>query len=272
MNNYEGHPVMYETALSEGQGARHRSDDFLFTYLLEGSCRITLGTLNYSAEAGQGFLIAPRFDTELENTGRNLFRAIHIHLSERDIEDYLLHNTAPDDNDSDTPADDTRPLYLFEAHILLHCLGEGIETAVAQGFRANRALTFLKIQECIQILTFLRPALHRWFSAMGRGRKIDLGIFMEENYMHNIPLDRFARASGRSLSSFRRDFVQRFGMQPGKWLLMRRLDEAYRRIVAGARPSELLMELGFESFSHFSRTFRERFGMLPSQVRTGNVD
>lgn len=89
---------------------------------------------------------------------------------------------------------------------------------------------------------------------------------MELNYKRNVPLERFAEASGRSLSTFRRDFQQVFGVQPGKWLLVRRLDEAYNRISRGERPSDILVELGFESFSHFTRTFKERFGSLPSQV------
>lgn len=269
MNNYAGHPVMYETVLSRGQGARHVSEDFLFTYAAEGSCWVSADGLEYDVEAGRGVLFAPSRRIVLENCGEAVFRGIHIHLSEHEVEDYLFHNPPP----GLTEDNDTRPVHLFEPHILLHCLSEGIQAAIAQGYRANQALTFLKIQECIQILVNLRPQLHRWFSAMCHARKIDLRLFMEQNYMRNIPLEHFAQACGRSLSTFRREFLSTFGMQPGKWLLARRLDEAYRRISAlGERPSEFLSELGFESFSHFTRTFKERFGRLPSQIRTGNDD
>lgn len=267
MNNYAGHPIMYATVLSTGQGARHMSGDFLFTYAAEGSCRISADGQEYTVASGEGVLFAPSRRIVLENRGKDVFSAIHIQLSEYAIEDYLFHNPAP----CHTEDNDMRPVHLFKPHILLHCLSDGIQAAIAQGYKANQVLTFLKIQECIQILVNLRPPLHRWFSLMCHARKIDLRLFMEQNYVRNIPLEHFAQACGRSLSTFRREFLATFGMQPGKWLLARRLDEAYRRIATlGERPSEFLGELGFESFSHFTRTFKERFGKLPSQIRSGN--
>lgn len=262
MSRYAEHPVMYETALAQGQGMRHMSDDFLFTYLIEGSLCLAFDELEYELHSGQGAVVASHSRITLENRESQPALAVHIHLSTQEIEEYLFHNTSVC-----TPSgDDTRPVHIFEPHILLHCLSDGIEAAIAQGFRANRVLTNLKIQECIHILVTLCPEIHYWFSAMCHARKIDLRTFMELNYKRNVPLERFAEASGRSLSTFRRDFQQVFGVQPGKWLLVRRLDEAYNRISHGERPSDILVELGFESFSHFTRTFKERFGSLPSQV------
>lgn len=262
MNRYAEHPVMYETALLQGQGTRHMSNDFLFSYFVEGSTHLAFGELEYELHAGQGILVASHSCITLENRELQPARAVHIHLSEQEIEEYLFHNTSVC-----TPSgDDTRPIHVFDPHILLHCFSEGIGAAITQGVRVNRVLTSLKIQECIHILVTLRPEIHYWFSTMCHARKIDLRTFMELNYKRNVPLERFAEASGRSLSTFRRDFQQIFGIQPGKWLLVRRLDEAYNRISRGERPSDILVELGFESFSHFTRTFKERFGSLPSQV------
>lgn len=96
-------------------------------------------------------------------------------------------------------------------------------------------------------------------------QRINLKDFMECHYQDNLPLEQLAQASGRSLSTFRRDFLKVFGTTPGKWLLTKRLEEAYVLIKEKKiKPSEFLLDLGFESFSHFSRSFKAYFGIQPS--------
>lgn len=123
----------------------------------------------------------------------------------------------------------------------------------------------MKIQECIYILVALNERLHNWLADCNRPQKINLSEFMEKNFRQNVPLVQFARASGRSLATFRRDCMREFGTTPTRWLIARRLDEARRLILEGQRPGEILISLGFESFSHFTRRFKQRFGYLPSE-------
>ena len=150
-------------------------------------------------------------------------------------------------------------------HVLLQGLISGIEAGVDNNFRANQPLTYLKIQECINVLTYLRPGLHNWFSRMNSLQRINLKDFMECHYQDNLPLEQLAQASGRSLSTFRRDFLKVFGTTLGKWLLTKRLEEAYVLIKEKKlKPSEFLLDLGFESFSHFSHSFKAYFGIQPS--------
>lgn len=42
----------------------------------------------------------------------------------------------------------------------------------------------------------------------------------------NVPVEKFARLTGRSLAGFKRDFFKTFGMPPRQWLQERRLMEA----------------------------------------------
>lgn len=100
-------------------------------------------------------------------------------------------------------------------HVLLQGLISGIEAGVDNNFRANQPLTYLKIQECINVLTYLRPGLHNWFSRMNSLQRINLKDFMECHYQDNLPLEQLAQASGRSLSTFRRDFLKVFGTTLG---------------------------------------------------------
>lgn len=97
--------------------------------------------------------------------------------------------------------------------------------------------------------------------------KINLEEFMNKNYHFNIGLERFAYLTGRSLSSFKRDFQKIFGSSPRQWLQQKRLKEAYFLIKnKQQKPGAVYLDLGFEDFSHFSFTFKKYFGISPSEL------
>lgn len=260
MNN-SSKPKMYKVCLPCRDTYLHQSEDFLFTYTFSGSGLIAINGKTIRIEKNNGFIIARNEKATFKPDKNCSLQMVHVHLSESDVEHYLLHNTDP----SPMSANDTCCIRQIPNHLLLQSFAAGIEIGVEQRFRANSQLTFLKIQECINMITFLCPELYSWFSRMNRSQKINLHEFMENNYQENLPLEQMAQAAGRSLSTFRRDFLKEFGMTPGKWLLNKRLDEAYRLITQKKlKPSSFLLELGFESFSHFSRSFKTRFGIQPS--------
>lgn len=264
MNN--NHPAMYKVYLPGGRISLHRNDDFLFTYILSGSGTVTVNEKDISVEKGSSFIIARNKQTVFK-PGRDTFlQMLHVHLSESEIEHYLLHNTAP----LSLAVSDTCCLKQVPDHLLLQSFAAGIVSGIERGFHANRQLTFLKVQECINIVIYLCPELHHWFFRMNHSQKINLHEFMEKYFQDNLPLEQLAQAAGRSLSTFRRDFLKEFGTTPGKWLLNKRLDEAYKLITQKKlKPSSALLELGFESFSHFSRSFKARFGIQPSLLLKG---
>lgn len=130
-------------------------------------------------------------------------------------------------------------------------------------------LVNMKLAECLYVLKNKYNELYQGLFNHKIGNKTDLNAFMTNNYMYNAPLERFAELSGRSLSTFRRDFMNLFGMQPHKWILQKRLETARKRIVEnGERPSDIFWELGFETLAHFSRKFKERYGYSPSKCPT----
>ncbi len=49
---------------------------------------------------------------------------------------------------------------------------------------------------------------------------------MQEHYRYNVELKQLAYLTGRSLSTFKRDFEKISHVTPNKWLVQRRLQEA----------------------------------------------
>lgn len=97
--------------------------------------------------------------------------------------------------------------------------------------------------------------------------KIDIEAFMQQNYHFNVDINRFAYLTGRSLSAFKRDFERVFSLSPGRWLLQRRLKEAYHLLKEKKmQVSDVYIDLGFEDLSHFSFAFKKKYGVAPSQV------
>ncbi len=91
---------------------------------------------------------------------------------------------------------------------------------------------------------------------------------MEENFMHNLSLEAYARIAQRSLASFKREFAEIFKLPPGKWLTEKRLQYAALLLNSTQKNiSEIAVDSGFESASHFSRIFREKYGAAPLQYR-----
>ncbi|WP_449401421.1 AraC family transcriptional regulator [Chryseobacterium wanjuense] len=85
----------------------------------------------------------------------------------------------------------------------------------------------IKREELLMILLKNNPDLKNIFFNFNVPHKIDLELFMNHNYKFNISLERFAFMTGRSLSTFKREFKAIFNTSPGKWLMNRRLQEAY---------------------------------------------
>ena len=132
------------------------------------------------------------------------------------------------------------------------------------------AFADVKQEELLLILLQNQPELAGVFFDYGVPGKLNLAEFMNRNYQFNVSLSRFAYLTGRSLSAFKRDFKAIFNDTPNRWLVSRRLDEAYFLLSQQAkRPSDIYLDLGFEALSHFSYAFKQRFGITPTELTEG---
>ncbi|GGH71351.1 AraC-like DNA-binding protein [Filimonas zeae] len=132
---------------------------------------------------------------------------------------------------------------------------------------ASEALLKVKQREALLLLLQVAPQLKQVLFDFSEPGKIDLEGFMNRNYHFNVELKRFAYLTGRSLSTFKRDFEKTFNTTPSRWLLQKRLQEAYYLIKEKRRAvSDIYLDLGFEDLSHFSYAFKKQYGVAPSLV------
>ncbi|MDP9960733.1 helix-turn-helix domain-containing protein [Chryseobacterium lathyri] len=133
---------------------------------------------------------------------------------------------------------------------------------------ATPRLADLKIREAIELLLQSNPDFKQVLFDFSSPYKIDLGDFMEQNYMFNVSVETFAKLTGRSLSGFKRDFRKVFNATPKQWLQERRLEEAYYQIkYLERKPVDFYLDLGFENLSHFYYSFKKKYGVTTSDLK-----
>ncbi|MDR6487227.1 AraC-like DNA-binding protein [Chryseobacterium vietnamense] len=138
--------------------------------------------------------------------------------------------------------------------------------ARSSGAEMTDELGLLKVKEGIKLMLLAVPELRNFLFDFSEPYKIDLERFMMSNYHFNVPVEKLALLTGRSLSGFKRDFQKLFGMPPRQWLQDKRLNEARHLIEnKNKKPSLIYLDLGFESLSHFSYAFKKKFGKAPTE-------
>lgn len=131
----------------------------------------------------------------------------------------------------------------------------------------DQPLADIKREELLLVLLKLYPVLSGVLFDFGTPHKINLEEFMNRNYRYNVSIQRFAFLTGRSLSAFKRDFKLLFNQTPGRWLVERRLMESKLLIEQQhKRPSEIYLDLGFESLAHFSVAFKKQYQETPTDT------
>jgi AraC-like DNA-binding protein len=137
--------------------------------------------------------------------------------------------------------------------------------ARSSGATMTDEMGILKVKEGVKLLLLALPGLRDFLFDFSEPDKIDLQRFMLGNFYFNIPIESFARLTGRSLAGFKRDFLKTFGMPPRQWLQHKRLTEAkYLIETKKLKPSAIYLDVGFESLSHFSHSFKKKFGKTPT--------
>lgn len=154
-----------------------------------------------------------------------------------------------------------------------HPFLNGLFTSLEQYFDAqqypSKELMEAKLQEAVFTLLQLRPDLGQVLFDFTEPWKINLEEFMNQNYKCDLTLEEFAHYTGRSLSTFKKDFAQIFDLTPSRWIVKRRLEEAkYLMEKLGKKPSDVYLEVGFKNLSHFSTAFKKEFGISPSEFST----
>lgn len=133
--------------------------------------------------------------------------------------------------------------------------------------QTNPGLLRLKVMELLYDVMDCSKNIFRQILQLRQPVRADIHRVVEENYTLPISLVELAYLSGRSLSSFKREFQDIYGEPPARWIREKRLSKA-RQMLLSSRLSvaDIAYSLGFENPTHFSRIFKQKYGVAPSSV------
>lgn len=187
---------------------------------------------------------------------------ISIFLDQRALQQYATEN-----NIVKQSAYKGQAMIDLTSNIFLKGFFDSLLPYISHPKKLTPKLAELKTGEAIELLLQAGDIFQPFLFDFQEPYKIDLETYMNHNYKYNIPLAAFAKLTGRSLSSFKRDFTKLFETTPEKWLQTKRLEQAHYLISKQKlRPSEVHLEVGFENLSHFSNAFKRKFGVNASDL------
>lgn len=141
--------------------------------------------------------------------------------------------------------------------------------ALLAAIRPSEEQLRLKMVEGLYVLLNTDKSLYASLFDFTDPWKIDLMDFMEQNYMDDLSLEEMAGYTGRSLSTFKRDFRKYSELTPQRWIIRRRLEAASELLrTSRQKVSEVCGKVVFKNLSHFSKIYKERYGVSPTEMRT----
>ncbi|QJB38158.1 AraC family transcriptional regulator [Chitinophaga oryzae] len=234
----------------------------MLVWFISGETKIVQADATYFFGKGDIFLIPRNQLATIINypKDRQPHKTVVMHLTvERLRRFYASHPSKPQT---------MRPqqIYSFSNHPLLEsCLSSLIPYFDMKDLPED--IASLKITEAISILRTIDKSVDDVLANFEEPGKIDLADFMEKNFMFNMPLEKFGYLTGRSLTTFKRDFSRTFNNTPQRWLTQKRLELAHYHLrEKKKKPVDVCYEVGFENLSHFSFAFKKHFGYAPTKL------
>jgi AraC-like DNA-binding protein len=131
----------------------------------------------------------------------------------------------------------------------------------------DRNLTRIKLYELLHLITTTETGCFpEALATINNKQRRSLKEFMTANFAKPLSIEDYAYLTGRSIASFRRDFIDHFGVSPKQWLIDKRLAKAKELLTSnGTTVSQIALEVGYENFSHFVKAFHKKYGTSPKQ-------
>lgn len=150
----------------------------------------------------------------------------------------------------------------------LIAFAKSLQPYFASSSEINPGLLRLKIMELLYDVSECNKNIFRQILQLTKPVRTDIRYVVEQHYASPVTLPELAYLSGRSLSSFKRDFQLIYNVSPAQWIREKRLEKA-KEMLRNTQLSvnEICYSMGFENVSHFSRIFKAQYGQSPTDFR-----
>ena len=192
-----------------------------------------------------------------------VYKSISVIITDAALQQYALDNSIHENKNYTGEKN-----LLLKPDALLKSYFQSLLPYVEQSEKISKKLAAIKTNEAIELLLHLKSSLKSFLFDFSEPYKIDLEKFMLQNYHYNVPIEHFAKLTGRSLAAFKRDFGHIFQTSPRKWLQEK--DWQKRTILSNKKAKTNRNLFGgrfWKTFLIFYTSFKQKFGVTPANIQ-----
>ncbi|QIU97161.1 AraC family transcriptional regulator [Bacteroides faecium] len=246
---------------------------YALVYILSGVKQIKVAQNKFQIQPGELFLI-PRGEYVMSEyiTGENGFQSLMLFFNKKvaqelieQISGYLSAHL------SDVVPTRKEAVKIIPHNPAIEKIFSSIATYSQGESRFTCELLRLKFAELIYLLldSPYQKLILSFLLDAARGENPSISSVVGSNLYSSATINELALLSGRSLSSFKREFSLQYGEPPRSWIRKKKLERAAYLLKTSDKTIEEISEAsGFTSTPHFARLFKEHYQHTPTEYRT----
>ncbi|MFD0669839.1 helix-turn-helix domain-containing protein [Cohnella sp. GCM10027633] len=259
-------PVMEAGMRTQGKKGYRFLEDHLLLFVLEGMFTVRYGSNEFIAHKNEMILIPKAIMIQWEKSGHPardyLFQYITFFLRDDLLREFSYMHTPTAYSSIPSPP---------SVHVVNERLSgylASLKTYFNKPDQIREGLLRVKLLELLYDVADANHD-HLWpYPIQDHPERKEIVDVVEANIANSVSLHELASLSGRSLSSFKRDFQATYNSSPSKWIRNKRLDMAQMLLSSSALSvTDVCYSTGFENVTHFSKVFKNRFGFSPSAFK-----
>ncbi|MGH1516623.1 helix-turn-helix domain-containing protein [Chryseobacterium sp. JK1] len=245
--------------------------DHFLLFVTQGTHEVRLGNDCFLVHQGEMVLLKKATYVEFVKRGNPnndfIYESVSFSLKKSIIVDFIKLIEIDGYVNTSSSADDEILIHPYGAR--LQTFLESLKPYFDDNEEVKMGLFKLKILELLYDLSQTNAQFLQQLIRLNQHEPADLLQTMETHYLEPHSISDLALISGRSLSSFRRDFETTFRTTPAKWIQEKRMQKARELfLTTELQITEVCYEIGYENVSHFSRLYKSFFGYSPSETKS----
>ena len=260
----DGGSIIDQCIVTAGERGTFFLEQHLLYVVLGGSVRLTCGRQSWTVGKNQMILLRRAQSVSYEKQGSEetgIFESQLFAINDELLKDFLTSQQVVIPAMTEEYGAQVSPM---SERLVAYCWS--LSPYFNDPSQVNPGLLRLKVMELLYNVMDCSKNIFRQMLQLRQPVKTDIHRVVEENYTSPISLDELAYLSGRSLSSFKREFQDIYGEPPARWIREKRLSKAHEMLRSSSLSvADVAYSLGFENPTHFSRIFKQQYGYAPSQ-------
>jgi len=241
--------------------------DHVLLFVLEGTYIVRFGNHEYKVGKNEMVLLQKAIVIEYEKYGES-DSEYELDYMMFFLKDELLSEFINMSNTKYSHPFVPIPVAVYSANNRLKSYIDSLKPYFNESKKIEDELIKLKLFELLFNIVDADEKLLYQFLQLKRREPSSIVKVIEENLMNPVSLDDLAYLSGRSLSTFKREFQAIYNEPTFQWIRNRRLEKAKKLLISsGLSVTDVCFATGFENVAHFSKSFKKKYGIPPSMVK-----